>query len=213
MIECASPEASSQVTKASLRARMRQWRRTLSAAAAGDAGRALVPRLASVCASRSARRICAYCSTAGEVATGPILEWCHATGRAICVPAWQPGPRRYGLAWFRPGMLLRPGPLGIPEPADPEWVAPTVPIDIALVPGLAFDLRGGRLGHGGGHFDRLLAGLPGPCFRIGLAFDAQIVDAVPMNALDVHMHMTITQTHAWVCHPALPDGSAEVDRR
>jgi 5-formyltetrahydrofolate cyclo-ligase len=63
-------------------------------------------------------------------------------------------------------------------------------VDLALVPGLAFDASGRRLGHGGGHFDRLLARTAG--LRAGVAFEVQMVRRVPVDAHDVNMDAVIT---------------------
>lgn len=84
---------------------------------------------------------------------------------------------------------LRPGHRGILEPSGvSEHDSP----DVFLVPGVAFDLRGGRLGHGGGHYDRLLARHPG-AVRIGLSFSCQLVLRVPMDEHDQPMDVVVTE--------------------
>jgi len=86
-----------------------------------------------------------------------------------------------------------PGVWGIREP-DPrrcEVVAPSE-IDWMLLPGLAFDRHGGRLGYGGGYYDRLLPQLPA-LRRVAAAFHCQIVDAVPRGPHDVPMDVVITE--------------------
>ena len=89
---------------------------------------------------------------------------------------------------------LIPGVWGIPEP-DPRRCTVVSPVDIdwMLLPGLAFDRRGGRLGYGGGYYDRLLPRLP-RSKRIAAAFECQIVDAVPRGPHDVLMDRLITET-------------------
>jgi 5-formyltetrahydrofolate cyclo-ligase len=68
-------------------------------------------------------------------------------------------------------------------------------VDLAVVPGIAFDLRGGRLGHGGGHIDRMLGAdaLRGP-FAAGLAFECQIFECLPMGIHDRPMQAVVTET-------------------
>ena len=86
----------------------------------------------------------------------------------------------------------RPGPLGVPEPRRADWVDLDA-VDVIILPGVAFDPQGGRLGHGGGHIDRLLAGGAGQgLYKIGLAFACQFVDRVPCDAHDVHMDLVIS---------------------
>lgn len=102
-----------------------------------------------------------------------------------------------GLVLYRVRDLatdLVPGVWGIPEP-DPLRCAVVPPgeIDWMLLPGLAFDRRGGRLGYGGGYYDRLLPQLP-RLKRIAAAFECQVVDAVPRGPHDVPMDRLITET-------------------
>ncbi len=88
---------------------------------------------------------------------------------------------------------LAPGFRAIPEPpAD----APTVRPDLLLVPLLAADLSGNRLGQGGGHYDRTLAALrtQGPALAIGIAFDVQIVDRLPSESWDQPLEAIATPT-------------------
>ncbi|MBP9903534.1 MAG: 5-formyltetrahydrofolate cyclo-ligase, partial [Verrucomicrobia bacterium] len=68
-------------------------------------------------------------------------------------------------------------------------------LDLVLVPGVAFDPRGGRLGRGQGYYDRLLAGVRGT--KCGVAFDEQIVDAVPVGPLDIRLNCILTPTR-WI---------------
>ncbi len=86
---------------------------------------------------------------------------------------------------------LQLGHRGVREPAgrvvDPEVV------DIAVVPGLAFDPRGGRLGGGGGHYDRLLRRLPDRTVRIGVAFACQLVPRIPLEPHDEPVHLVVTE--------------------
>lgn len=102
---------------------------------------------------------------------------------------------REALSWTRveDWASLRPGCLGIPEPSGDgsERLPPT--LDAVLVPGVAFDASGGRLGWGGGYYDRLLASLPN-AVRIGVTLDAGLVDVVPMDPHDQRMHVVVSPT-------------------
>jgi 5-formyltetrahydrofolate cyclo-ligase len=66
-------------------------------------------------------------------------------------------------------------------------------VDMAVVPGLAFDAGGGRLGYGGGHFDRLLTELPRNVHVVGVAFDVQLTSRVPMTRDDRHVDLVVTE--------------------
>jgi 5-formyltetrahydrofolate cyclo-ligase len=71
-------------------------------------------------------------------------------------------------------------------------------LDFALVPGLGFDSRGGRLGYGGGFYDRLLGRLPAASPRVAATFSAQLLDAVPMAPYDQYVDLIVTE------HGSLP---------
>ncbi|MTV25138.1 5-formyltetrahydrofolate cyclo-ligase [Nitriliruptoraceae bacterium ZYF776] len=85
---------------------------------------------------------------------------------------------------------LRPGYRGIAEPVGPR-VDPAI-VDLAFVPGVAFDRAGARLGQGGGHYDRLLAALPDATPRIGVAFSCQVVPRVPVEDHDRPVDVVLT---------------------
>lgn len=90
-----------------------------------------------------------------------------------------------------PGVAMVPGDFGAPIPADGAWVTPHV----VIVPLLAFDARGFRLGYGGGFYDRTLQGLraQGPVLAIGFAFSAQEVDTVPTDEFDEKLDLVVTE--------------------
>jgi 5-formyltetrahydrofolate cyclo-ligase len=116
-----------------------------------------------------------------------LLEALAARGQSLCLPET---PRR-GLplifrAW-RPGDALVAGRFGTMHPLG-EIVRP----DFLLVPLLAFDETGNRLGYGGGYYDRSLAALP-HAFRLGCAFSAQCFEHVPTEPTDLRLHAVATE--------------------
>jgi len=90
--------------------------------------------------------------------------------------------------------MLVPGVWGIREPR-PECCEPAPPdsIDFVLVPGLGFDASGGRLGYGGGFYDRLLVHVPEATPRVAAAFSMQLVEAVPMGERDKYVNAVVTE--------------------
>jgi 5-formyltetrahydrofolate cyclo-ligase len=87
---------------------------------------------------------------------------------------------------------LATGPFQVREPVAACPVVPLNRLDLALVPGLGFDARGGRLGRGKGHYDRLLAGFAG--MKTGVAFDFQILPEVPREPHDIALNAVVTPT-------------------
>ena len=92
---------------------------------------------------------------------------------------------------------LEPGPHGLMQP--PQDAADLVP-EIVFMPLLAFDEAGGRLGQGGGYYDRWIAAHP-DAVRIGLAWDAQKIDRVPMEPHDMPLHIVVTPTRVYEVQP------------
>jgi 5-formyltetrahydrofolate cyclo-ligase len=135
--------------------------------------------------------VACYLATPGEVGTDRILRACFEAGKTVAVPARRGAPSDYGLCLLTPGAPLRAGALGILEPAVLEWVE-AGGMDLIVVPGVAFDAAGRRLGHGLGCYDRLLADA-GRAFKAGLAFDWQLVPEVPADAHDVAMDAVVTE--------------------
>jgi 5-formyltetrahydrofolate cyclo-ligase len=89
---------------------------------------------------------------------------------------------------------LRPGYCDIPEP-DPDRaiLVPPEKIEIAVIPGSVFDIQGGRLGYGGGYYDRFLVNDAPRALRIGFAFELQLVDKVPLEPHDQPLDILITE--------------------
>ena len=148
-------------------------------------------RCLAVLESLRARRIGAYVAMIREVQTDALIDGCTRLGAEVSVPCLAAEAGGYRLAKYQ--APFRRGPMGILEPARPD-VVQVEWLDAIVVPGVAFDRSGGRLGHGAGHYDRMLAASmehPRP-IRIGLAFDFQMVETVPVEPEDVMMHMVIT---------------------
>ena len=98
---------------------------------------------------------------------------------------------------YRPHTSLHPGPLGIREPAGPPAAAFELDgLDVLLIPGLAVDGGGRRLGQGGGYYDRMLAGIDphrdGGPLRVVVLFDDEIVDGVPADDHDAGVDAALT---------------------
>ena len=122
-----------------------------------------------------------------EIDIRPLLLALHDRGNAIVLPVT---PRRGEPLTFRgwqPGDVMVPERFGTMRPVGDVMVP-----DMLLIPLLAFDTEGGRLGYGGGFYDRTLAGLPGR-FRLGCAFAVQKVDAVPAGPYDVRLDAVATE--------------------
>ncbi len=180
--------------KAALRRDMRARRRKLFDAAPDAAERA-VRRLP---LSRLARFsvVAAYCPQGTELDPGPILrailEMNPGKARAaLPVAVGKDTALRFRL--WRPGEPLVNDASGIPSPpASALELSP----NLVITPLLAFDRKGGRLGQGGGHYDRTLANLrrQRPVFVLGVGFSGQEIPVVPMEPLDQRLDAIVTET-------------------
>jgi 5-formyltetrahydrofolate cyclo-ligase len=122
-----------------------------------------------------------------EIDLLPLLHALHDRGHPIALPVT---PKRGLPLTFRlwiPGDELVEERFGTRRPTGPDCTP-----DFLLVPLLAFDAKGGRLGYGGGFYDRTLATLPNR-FRLGCAFAAQQVDAVPVGPYDIRLDAVATE--------------------
>lgn len=153
-------------------------------------------RLRRLALYRRARCLLCYVAFDGEVETRPILRKVLEDGKRLAVPVSRPRSRRIVPRQIHDpeGDLRSSGAFGIPEPAltrrrriDPRR------LDLIVVPGVAFDRRGRRLGRGGGYFDRFLAGLPASIPRVGLAFRFQVVKRIPWEGHDQPVTRLITE--------------------
>lgn len=150
-----------------------------------------------------------------EIATRSMLELALARGKRLVCPRVDRVQRRLRLFLVRDLQTdFQRGMLGIPEPRDgcPE-VEPDR-VDWVLVPGLAFDRRGYRIGRGAGHYDRLLPTLRADVPRWALAFDCQMVDTLPDEPHDVPLDGVVTPRLTIACkrpEAARVDGAPRAD--
>ena len=131
-------------------------------------------------------------SKPGEVATLDLLREALDQGKQVCVPVIEPESGRLFLAEVKDPDNLVPGHFGILEPSGAELHQPgALAWDLAVVPGVAFDRQGHRIGFGKGYYDCLLSARQTP--RIALAFSFQIVEEIPTSPHDIDMDLVLTE--------------------
>jgi 5-formyltetrahydrofolate cyclo-ligase len=133
--------------------------------------------------------VASYRPVGGEADPAPLEQAALSAGCRIALPhvTSRAAPIRF-LA-INPAAELVPGPFGLANPASD---APEVAPDIVLVPLVAFDAAGHRLGQGAGHYDRALAALP-HAWRLGVAWSVQQVDLLAADTWDVPLHAIATE--------------------
>ncbi len=150
-----------------------------------------------------ARTIFLYVSFGTEIDTRDLIGRALLGGKRVALP--RTNLRQRILTFHRLYTLgeLVPGPYGILEPPERNPVVHPEEADLVVVPGVAFDPQGGRLGYGGGFYDRLLSQTKAP--RVALAFALQIVPRVPREPHDLRVDYLITEKGILSCKPS-PNG-------
>lgn len=157
-------------------------------------------RVAALESFRRARAVLAYASFGSELDTRPFLRQLLDGGRMLVLPRIERAARRLTLHQIRDlDADLRPGVWGILEP-EPDRCRPVASgeIEFVLVPGVVFDRAGGRIGHGGGYYDRLLQAWPAPVPPlVAAAFEVQVVPAVPVLPTDRRVDLVVTESRMY----------------
>nr|WP_314491209.1 5-formyltetrahydrofolate cyclo-ligase [uncultured Pseudomonas sp.] len=191
------------LTRPQLRRQLRKARRALTAVQQRDAARGLYRQLAQHPLFRHARHIALYLPNDGEIDPKWLLREAHKRGKRVYLPILHAWPRTHMVFQrFEAGERLRPNRFGIAEPVvNRKRQRPIWALDLILLPLVGFDEDGGRLGMGGGFYDRSLA------YRsrrttwnkpqlLGLAHECQKVGRLQQASWDVPLAGTVTDS-AW----------------
>lgn len=186
--------------KAALRKEILGRRDAMTTADRTILSRAIVGNILDLPALRRAETVLAYASLGSELDTDRFLLQVLDEGRTLLLPKVDRSKRRLVLFEIKdPESDLQPGVWGIREPRE-DLGMPTEPgaVDFAFVPGVAFDRRGGRLGYGGGFYDRLISeDLGSDAALISGAFEFQVVEEVPKDRHDALVDLVITETQRY----------------
>ena len=183
-----------QQSKSDLRQHFRAIRSELSPKAVQSASKNLCERLADWPPLKAAKTVLTYLAFRNELNLSalfdllPTIRWAapRCTGQTMSIHP------------YHPGHLIRHS-FGMLEPSPGQPRIPLAEIDLALIPGIAYDRTGGRLGHGGGYYDRFLPQTN--ALRVGITYDICLVDELPCTSHDQPMHWIVTPTQTLFCNP------------
>ncbi|MBB3152427.1 5-formyltetrahydrofolate cyclo-ligase [Paenibacillus endophyticus] len=156
--------------------------------------------------SRGAAAFMIYVAFRSELDLSALMEWGWRTGRTVIAPKCEASDRSMTLYELRGRDELKAGAYGIMEP-DPQKAAKVQDAMPAMVfvPGLAFDRNGGRLGYGGGYYDRFAEAIRSAkqehdetTLWLGMAFEEQLTDEVPLEPHDLRMNGIITENSVYM---------------
>jgi 5-formyltetrahydrofolate cyclo-ligase len=177
--------------KHAARARGREARECLDLTVCRAHAASLADRLLELPEIADIRVVLSYAALPAELDPGIAIDGLRARHVRIAYSRIE-APGVLGLHEVASVVELIPGPLGIRQPSEDAPRISHYAIDAVIIPGVAYDEQGHRLGYGGGYYDRLLPQLRPDCVRIGIAFDEQIVDAIPAQEHDVDVDLVVT---------------------
>ena len=139
---------------------------------------------------KKAKIVMFYIAFRGEVNTEEMIKEAKKIGKRITVPVCEKNRVTIRPCWLDEHAHLKEGPYGVKEPAVKKCIR-LEDLDLVIVPGVAFDKKGNRLGRGKGFYDRFLSRLPEGISSLGLAFDFQILPSIPASSHDVSVKKVI----------------------
>ncbi len=185
-------ESTPMPSKKQIRNTMKKRRSELTSEEVRARSEHIVARLTGQEVYRRAGFVASYVSVGKEVDTQVLIESALKSGKRIAAPVTEPN-RMLIHREIRCLVELKPSDFGLLEPSDGAGaLVPSDAFDIVLVPGLAFDCAGNRIGFGAGYYDRFLSTTSAS--RVGLAYDFQLFDRLPTGPHDIPMDLVITES-------------------
>jgi 5-formyltetrahydrofolate cyclo-ligase len=197
-------QSSRQISKTDLRKRFRRERARLDCEQRQAWDSAINSRLLDYARRERPHVVAAFVAFDGEPELAPALSQLQRLDVRLALPVIRDAPGRADICFrqWSPGSEMQPNRYGIPEPVGTLDIH-MGEIDLVLVPLVAWDANGGRLGMGASFYDRLfqpLASQRRP-FRLGVAYQLQQVDRIPLDPWDVRLHGVLTENGCFDCPP------------
>lgn len=194
---CAADNANDEIeiaqAKHAARVRARHARDSVDHGARGTSADKLARLLLEMPELAEVKTVLAYSALQNELDPAPAIWRLRSRGVRISYPRIE-APGVLDLHYVDHELELIPGPFGLAQPSEHAPRTPHDLIDAVIIPGVAFDQQGMRLGYGGGYYDRLLPMCRTDCLRIGIAFDEQIVHHIPAEDHDASVDVIVTPT-------------------
>lgn len=178
--------------KSAIRNNLLQQRRQLASAEVRRRSFAVEQQLWRLPVFQSASRLALYSPVQNEVATLQLLRDALAARRQVAMPRVSGENLQFALIQSPEDLL--PGTFGVLEPTSGCELVAVESLELVVVPGVGFDRQGHRLGYGKGYYDRALGKAGASVHRVGLAFDFQLVERLPVFDHDMRLHYLITES-------------------
>lgn len=184
--------------KKAMRKELLEKRKALTEGQRQEYGEAIVRHVTEMPEVQSAKVVLLYLDFRGEVSSEGMILWGIEQGKTVCAPVTVVEERRLIPVRIETAGEYDVGAYGIREPKmREELVVGVEEIDAVILPGVGFDRKGGRLGYGGGYYDRFLPRLRPDAKKIAVAYDVQVIDAVPMEEHDTVLDALVTELGVW----------------
>ena len=182
--------------KAEIRKLMREKRHKISSEQRAEASMAICHKVLEredvKAAIANKATFALYCATDEEIDLAVLFDALHGAGCRICVPTWDAAAKTYRLAECEKGVEFVKGRMGILEPPSSAARVESSEVAVWIVPGLAFDANGRRIGYGGGWYDRFLSAASPKAVSLGVCHSFQLVDRLPAEPHDAVLTDVIT---------------------
>jgi 5-formyltetrahydrofolate cyclo-ligase len=185
--------------KAALRAQSKQLVAAMNEQQRATESTGVCRRLETLLSAR--RRVLLYSPLATEINVWPMAYWLLERGIEVALPRVDWTRESMEAAAYEGDGSLEATEFGLRQPTEDAEVYESPSLDAVVAPGLAFDLDGGRLGRGGGYYDRFLAGMPDRVEIIGVCFLQQVLERVPLEPHDRRMDVVVTADSVSPCRP------------
>ncbi|NLE25737.1 MAG: 5-formyltetrahydrofolate cyclo-ligase [Clostridiaceae bacterium] len=179
--------------KSKLKTEIIEKRKLLDESTVKNASETIVRTLQSIPAFKQAKVVLSYMPYGKEVDIRPLNQWILDQGKVLCLPKVISKTEMEARAVNDISQGLYKSGFGVLEPTYDNELMDIDKIELVLVPGLAFDKTGNRMGHGNGYYDRFLASCPTNTILIGIAYAFQVFDSIPFDQYDVKVHRLITE--------------------
>lgn len=182
--------------KAALRVRIRESLAQLTPSQRTEGSAEVCRRVKTLALWRRVKAVMLFVPIQREINIWPLVLEALSSGKRVYLPGYVADENCYVPREIRtPETDLVPGHRGIPEPLNTLPTTPVATLDFLVIPGLAFDSEGRRLGRGKGYYDRLLVQTHGT--TCGVGFDQQIVPNVPVEPHDMKLNLVLTPSCSW----------------
>lgn len=163
--------------------------------------REITKKLVELAEFQTCRNILIFLSLPSEVQTGEMIQGSLASGKKVYVPLVDAANKRLKISEISGlDIEFETSQFGIREPGPSHInIHPPAVLDFVLVPGLAFDREGGRIGFGAGYYDRFLKEVGDHVIRVGVAFHFQVLETIPQTEFDVPVQKILTENETIIC--------------